>query len=305
MTTRISPQDTEELRAALQRNNHSVVVMSPAEFIDFSITQKRQSGESDDAIIAWLDRLIQQSSAFPQSAKAQWHLNKGKIKTFGGYLPVFSDSAALGALALEMKRGGNILGKYRVANYSGKSYVILEGYAGLRSQLLGTRYLANNPRVISMAIGKAGAANAIKGGVVITVIFSLAFHSLDQLINDNATWHDFVSGVTVDLVSVAAGSAIAWSAVSAVVGATAMVAIGPIAIVVVTGALLTAGFNALSDHFDLTNKLAKLLREAESRMKESAAEIDREVRRGLTLADEDPVGFMHKLFGVPYFGSFR
>ncbi len=59
-------------------------------------------------------------------------------------------------------------------------FVILEDYAGLRTQLNGTRYLAN-PKVVSMAIGKLGAARAINGGVVISVIFSLGFHALDQL----------------------------------------------------------------------------------------------------------------------------
>ncbi len=84
-----------------------------------------------------------------------------------------------------------------------------------------------------------------------------------------------------------------------------MAAIGPIALVVVVGAGITAALNAVSDHYELTDKLASLLKDAEKRMLESIAETRREVRRGLNYADEDPVGFMHSLFGGPYFRGYR
>lgn len=300
-----SAESELSLRSALARNNHSLVVMSPAEFIDFAIIQKKQAGVSDQNIIAWIDGIVSNSPQITLDKKKYWAQNKAKIKNFGAYLPVFSDTYALSILAAEMKRGGNILAEYRIKAYSGKPFVILEGYAGLRTQLNGTRYLASNPKVVSMAVGKLGAARAINGGVVISVIFSLGFHALDQLMNDKATWHDFVAGVSVDLVTAATGGAIAWGVVASFVGGAAMVAVGPIAIVVITGAFLATGFNILSDHFELTQRLAKMLRESEARMLKNLHDMKREVRQGLNYADEDPVGFMHKLFGVPYFGVNR
>lgn len=213
-----------------------------------------------------------------------------------------SDARVLAILAAEMHRGGHILSKYRVNIHAGQAYVVLKGYPGLRNQLTGTRYLLNNPKVISMGIGKLGAAQAIRSGVVISIVFSVAFHTIEQLINDRATWHDFLAGVTMDVATAVTGASIAWGAVSTVVGSTAMAAIGPIALVVVVGAGNTMALNAVSDNFELTERLAVMLKEAESRLVANMNQIKNEVRRGLNYANEDPTGFMHRLFGVPYYG---
>ena len=293
---------TKELAQALAKNDHTLVAMTAEEFVDFIVGIKNKQGMTRQQVIIWLDDVINKSKEVSQSAKNIWNSKKAILKNGGSYLPVLSDSKTLFALAQEMQKSGSVFTKYRVSTHSGKAYVVFKGYAGLRTHLTGTRYLASNPKVISMGVGKLGAANAIKGGIVITIVFSVAFHALDQLLNDRATWHDFVAGVTVDVVSAVTGGAIAWGAVSAVVGATAMAAIGPIALVVVVGAGVTYALNALADHYNLTEKLATLLKESEARMKENTRQIKEEIRRGLNYADEDPVGFMHRLFGVPYFG---
>ncbi|GAB2525680.1 hypothetical protein [Microbulbifer agarilyticus] len=211
-----------------------------------------------------------------------------------------ADAKVLAALAYDMHKGGNLFTTYQIKTYSGRSFVMFKGYAGLRSQLTGTRYLANNPKVVSLGVGKLGAAKAIKGGLVFSVVFSIAFHSIEQLLNDRATWHDFVAGVSVDVVSAVAGSAIAWSTVSTVVGAAAMATIGPIALVVVVGVGATYALSAISEHYGLTKKLSQLLKDAESRMVKNLEDIRRETRKGLNYMDEDPIGFMHRLFGLPY-----
>ena len=189
---------------------------------------------------------------------------------------------------------------------SGKPYIVFKGYPGLRTHLGGTRYLVNNPKVVSMDVGRFGAANAIKGGIIISIIFSIAFHAIEQVLNNRATWHDFIASVSVDVVSAITGGAIAWGAVSAVIGATAMAAVGPIALVVVVGAGLTYALGAVADHYRITEHLANMLIESDSRMKENYHKMKNEVKKGLNYADEDPMGFMYRLFDVPYFGnSFR
>jgi hypothetical protein len=294
-------QTNKQLITALSKNHHSLVIMAPNEFVEFALIQKKSNGMTDDQATAWLESIVQSASRGSIAAKQNWERFKSSIKNHGSYLPVWSDAKSLAALALEMHRGGDILSKYRINSYGGKNYVVLKGYAGLRQQLNGTRYLANNPKVVSMAIGKLGAAKAITGGVGISVIFSVTFHALDQLMNDKATWHDFVAGVTVDVAAATAGAAISWGVVSTVVGATAMAAIGPIALVVVVGAGITAALSAIGDHYELTSKLAGLLKESERRLLESIENVKWEVRRGLNYAEEDPVGFMHRLFAVPYY----
>ncbi|MFT7559108.1 MAG: hypothetical protein ACI93R_001012 [Flavobacteriales bacterium] len=178
----------------------------------------------------------------------------------GSFLPVLSDVKVLAALAYDLHKGGGVFSKYRINTHAGKSYVVFKGYAGLRAQLTSTRYLASNPKVVSMGVGKLGAANAIKGGLLITVVFSAAFHAVDQLLNDQATWHDFIAGVSVDVISAITGGAIAWGAVVAVVGGAAMAAIGPIVLMVFVGAGITYALNAIGDHYGLTEKVAAQLK---------------------------------------------
>jgi hypothetical protein len=276
--------------------------MAPDEFVDFVIVQKSRSGMSLEQVNMWFDALIQKSDQIPSVSKQAWVNNKANIQSGGSFLPVFSDAKTLAVLAYEMKKGGDIFATYKINTYSGQSYVVLKGYAGLRNQLSGTRYLVNSPKVVTLGIGKLGSASAIRGGLVISIVFSVAFHGLNQLMNDRATWHDFVAGVAVDVVSAVTGAAIAWGAVSAVVGATAMVAIGPIALVVVVGAGITLVLNSVSQHYGLTEKIARMLWEFEARMRSNVRHIKNDWRQGLNYADEDPVGFMHKLFGIPYFG---
>ena len=297
-------RETRALNDALKKNEHSLVVMMPNEFMEFLVLEKKRQGLTNAQIIEWLDQAIESSADIPQAAKQQWQDQKERLKNAGAFLPVLSDSHTLMVLAREMARGGHILSKYRVNTFAGRSYVVLKGYAGLRNQLNGTRYLINNPKVVSMGIGKLGAAKAIKGGVVISIVFSVAFHALEQLMNDRATWHDFVAGVTIDVASSLIGAGIAWGAVSAVVGATAMAAIGPIALVVVVGAGITLALNALNEHYQITQRLASMLKEAESNMRANLREMQYEINRGLNFANDDPIGFLHWMFGVPYY-NFR
>jgi hypothetical protein len=284
----------------LKKNKQTLVVMMPDEFIDFIVVQKKRSGLTNEDITNWLDSLIANATDVSAAAKQEWLKQKEKLKSAGAFLPVLNDSKTLAVLAADLLKGGSILSGYRVNTHAGRAYVILQGYPGLRSQLTGTRYLLNNPKVIRMGVGKMGAANAIKGGVVIAIVFSVAFHALDQMMNDRATWHDFVAGVGFDVASAVTGAALAWGVVSTVVGATAMAAVGPILLVVAVGAGITLALNAVGEHYEITEKLVHLLKDAESRYVSNIRQMKSEIRRGLNYADEDPVGFMRRLFGLPY-----
>lgn len=306
MSTAIQAERQQELGRTLASNAHTIVVMDPSEFVDFAITVKKQRGLSDAKIVAFLNDIVMQSPQIGSAAKALWQSQKSNLKNYGSYAPVFSDALALQALALEMHRGGDVLSKYRVTTYNGKNYIVLKGYAGLRKQLNGTRYFANNPKIVSMAVGKLGVASKIKGGFILSVVFSVGFHSVDQLMNDKATWHDFVGGVAVDAVAAGVGAWAAWAVVSTFVGGTAMVAIGPIVAVVFVGAAVTYALGEIESRLQFGNKLAGFLREAERRVLEEVDAAKREVKQGLTYAEEGPVGFFHRLFAIPYLGgSFR
>lgn len=92
---------TRQLTAALWHNSHSIVIMAPNEFVDFALTQKKRSGMTESQALAWLERIIQSVSNGSMAAKNNWQRFNSTIKSNGSYLPVWSDSKALAALALE------------------------------------------------------------------------------------------------------------------------------------------------------------------------------------------------------------
>lgn len=291
-------QRQQQIQAALKNNQHTLVQMNSDEFFDFMFNVQRLKGKSQSQIIEWVDIALEKKKVVSK----EWELYKSNIKTGTSFIPFGMDSLVLGALALEMKRGGNTFAKYQIKTYNGKPNVIFKGYAGLRKDLTGTKYLANNPKVVSFGVGKLGAANAIKGGFIASVIISATFHSFEQMLSDKATWHDFVGGVSVDIGIAAVSSGIAWGAVATYVGgAAAMVAIGPMVAVVVVGAALTVLTNAFIDSDVLSNRISESLREAEQRLKDNLLKIKYEAKRLENSYEKDPIGFMYRLFGIPYF----
>ena len=126
------------------------------------------------------------------------------------------------------------------------------------------------------------------------------FHALDQLMRDELTWRHFVGGVAVDVVLAAAASGIVWGVVSSVVGVAAMVAIGPMLVVVGGGLGLTIIFNSVATEYKLVQKMVNLLQESERRNKKSITTLQQQIKKSLTYQKEDPVGFMHSFSGIPY-----
>ncbi|MEZ9142739.1 MULTISPECIES: hypothetical protein [unclassified Shewanella] len=89
-----------------------------------------------------LDALLAKHNSRP----AIWAKHKDKLKTAGGLYPVLDDVAALTVLATEMKRQGNVFGKFKIKVYGNAPAVSINSYPGLQGHLSGTRYLASNPK---------------------------------------------------------------------------------------------------------------------------------------------------------------
>lgn len=313
--------------ALLQKNQHSLVVMTPAEFWDFVLKYYKRKGQTEEqTALIMLDLLISKGLA-TLDTKTMWENNKDTVKGLGGLLPSFFDAKKLKALAAEMKRGGSAISSYRIQNYAGGSYIILKGNPRLRHQLTGTRYLANNPKVVSMGLGKLGANNALRGGGIVTVVFSAAFHCMDQLMNDELTWHHFVGGLAADVVIAATASGIIWSGLTFTGVAVAGLAIGPLLAILVVGGLVSYGLSKLFSA-QLTSFFVDSLVVAEKYFKQSRGVMQplqimtsiivaRNFEDGLLKfqdqikalrysainnlqkANNDPVGYMHKLFHIP------
>ncbi|MET1256578.1 hypothetical protein, partial [Aliikangiella maris] len=135
-----------------------------------------------------------------------------------------------------------------------------------------------------------------------SVVFSIAFHSLDQLLNDAATWHNFVAGISTDILAALAGVAVTYAATAGITAltGTAMLAIGPMIIVVAAGTITALALFRLFNQWELAKRVAALLKQAEVRFNERQSEFKSQTRRLLNYAEEDPRGFMARLFGLPY-----
>ncbi|MEZ9142746.1 MULTISPECIES: hypothetical protein [unclassified Shewanella] len=272
--------------------------MNSAEFIELTISHKQKQGMSKEQAVNAVGAIL--SNASP-AGEQYWDKYRDNIKTLSGYIPVFDDGIALAALAIEMQRSGNVFNKYKLATYSGKSFIIFQGYAGLRRDLTGTRYLANNPKVISMGIGKAGALSTIKAGGVVTILISAAFHAFDQLMSDEKTWHDFVGGMAVDIVIAVGSMVIAWGLVATTAAFTTVV-VGSLAVIFVTGTLIGIFSSMLIDNTYWSEKLASALILLEKDLQAHTSSFNQKLDRTARQYHSDPLLFLHNLFGIPYRG---
>ena len=110
-----------------------------------------------------------------------WNGVKDWASIAAGYTATAQDVLLLNKLAQDLAKGGSVLTKYRVSMHKGKAYVIFKGNHKAREILTGTRYLANNTKIVSMGVGKLGAAKAIAGGVKLTIILMIGFLAIDTL----------------------------------------------------------------------------------------------------------------------------
>lgn len=284
-------QRQTQIAHALEHHQTTLVVMSPEEFIEYALNVKKLHGMTEQASRDWLSAVLDVHGDLQQ----KWQQHEHQIQFISAFTASGMDAAALGVLARDLQRSGNTFATFQVRYFQGKPHIVFEGYPGLRKHLTGTRYLAANPKVVSMGIGKLGAANAIKTGFVVSVIVSVAFHGLDQLMNDQRTWHHFVGGVAADTIYAVAVSVGSWAVVAGVVGSAAMMAIGPILAVIAVGVGLTFIALYIDSHLQLSKKIAVFLEECEVQLN---ASMDN-VRQVKSYYKSDRIGFLKKLFSIP------
>lgn len=110
------------------------------------------------------------------------------------------DAKGFYLLAEDLKKGGSILSKYEVTKNGAKSYIKFKGNHKLRSLVKGTRYLSNNANVIALGIGKEGMRASAKAGVLVTVIYSVAFRTLELALTKNYSISDWVTNISADVI---------------------------------------------------------------------------------------------------------
>ncbi|WP_394204524.1 hypothetical protein [Shewanella waksmanii] len=289
-------QRQHQIKSLLSGNNHTLIQMSSAEFVDYIISVKMKQGMTRVEAVDSIDELLAQHNSRP----AMWARHKDKLKTAGGLYPVLDDVVALTVLAAEMQRQGNVFGKFKVKVYGNAPAVIINSYPSLKAHLNGTRYLASNPKIFTIGVGKLSANKAIKGGFVVSIVFSVGFHFAEQVLNDDVTWHHFVAGVAVDMAVV--GAAIVTSkAIMTGIGiftgsALATAAITPLLVVVLVGGAFAYVY---SDTSQYQNALVGELVQIEQNLNSDFARKRNEWIKITKEYQKDPYGVLSRFFNIP------
>lgn len=298
-------QRQNQIKNILSGNNHTLIQMNSAEFVDYIISVKMKQGKSRSEVVDWLDELLEEHN----SLSSKWKRIKDQLKTGGGLYPLFNDVKALAIIAVAMQRQGNVFGKFKIKVYNGSPAIIMSSYPGIKAHLTGTRYLASNPKLFTIGVGKLEAAKAMKGGFVLTLVISVTFHATDYLLNDQKTWHDLVAGVAVDMAVVGAAivttSTILGVASSASAGLATIIAgtvLVPLLVVVVVGVAFSIAFSDTSGYVKV---LSEELRNIENKIQSDVVKIRAGAQKINNEYKENPNEFLHEFFGVPMFKKNR
>jgi hypothetical protein len=189
-------------------------------------------------------------------------------------------SAALDTrTAAKLMKDLGINGQVVFKQVQGKQYAIIKGMAGTRSIFTGTRYLANNPKVIDMAIGKMGANHAILSGARLTIFLVVPLNILNYILSDSQTMSQLIGTTATDLVKVGVASAVASLAAVTVATLTTLAA-GPIVAAIVVGIGTAMALEALDQKYGVTNALIKSLDKAyDNTVGESGRQLNKAERR--------------------------
>jgi hypothetical protein len=135
-----------------------------------------------------------------------------------------------------------------------KQYIIFKGYPGARSIFTSTRYLATNPKVVDMAIGKIGANRAIVSGARLTIFLVVPLNVLNYILSDRQTMSDLIGTTATDLAKVGIASAVASVAATATAALTT-VAAGPIVVAIAVCLATAFALDALDKRLGVTDAL--------------------------------------------------
>ncbi len=142
----------------------------------------------------------------------------------------------------------------------GRKYIKLSDYPDIRNYLNATRYLANNPRIVSFGVGTLGIESGIAQGARFGIVFSAAYRLIELIFKDKYGLVDLFVNLTIDGAKLAISVGIATAAntllvspLLAVGGSLMLVALGVFAI----GFLTSLALYWLDDHFKISETIIK------------------------------------------------
>lgn len=133
------------------------------------------------------------------------------------------DGRTLAVLGNDMRRSGNVLGRFEIRPRNGRDYIVFKGNHTLRHVVRGTRYSLSNPTIIKMGIGTDGLRGAAKGGVLVTLVVSATVNTYGWIFDESMGWKEFLLNVSADLVKAAIAAAAGYFIAKGFAAATGMI----------------------------------------------------------------------------------
>ncbi|MDN3519116.1 hypothetical protein QWY84_15990 [Aquisalimonas lutea] len=243
---------------SMPRNQYEATVISEDELFGVWLEHSVQSGRMSrtDADAVWRAATRDVWPDDPQQSERVDRIIEGVL----GNVANVRSGVDVARLMADFKG----LGSYHIRSYAGERYIIFKGWPAGRSVIQGTRYLADNPKIVSMGIGRLGVKDAAKAGARLTFVLIGAYRVLQYLLDDKFTLTRLVGTLTTDILKISASAAFA-----ALIGGTAATAgatvVGPLVLAIIVGGATSVGLDALDSRLQLTDRLCwqleNLLRE--------------------------------------------
>lgn len=177
------------------------------------------------------------------------------------------DNLSASAKAARLAKELGVKGSYYPKNIKGKEYIIIRGYAGLRKTLQGTRYLADNAKILKFGIGRAGAQAALRMtplGLILLVAADVAEVVYSESIAQDDKWAALTAKLAYDIpgfviaaaLGVKVGGAVATTSFVAG-GAAALAFAAPIVAGVAVAVVIGLALMAADKQWDITGKLTR------------------------------------------------
>lgn len=249
--------NAQALQLQFQNHQHHLYVLDPQDLVRLFIADKKHRFLwSDVDVEAWLKT---HSIA----------LAGGTLQFASQYGTATIDSVTLGKLATEMVRSGSILNTYRVVYQKGRPYVVFKGNAGLRRIFTGTRYGAENPKLIAMGVGKTALKAGAKSGFMIGMAFSVTFDLETWMTTDQETIPQLLGHISADLLKNALSTG-AGLAVGLALADGAAIAVAPLALSIFVGVAVGFWLGDLDQEYRITKRHSAGIAEFASRIEPHA-----------------------------------
>ena len=189
------------------------------------------------------------------------------------------------SLAVQQIRIFGMLGQAYIKVVKGRKYIIFKGYAGLRPQINGVRYLTTNPKVSMFVVGTREIVKDAAKATKIAVFFYVGLDVIAEFQQDHFSLARLGIKVSSDVLK-----AMAAAAAGAVAGVILAVAGAPfvIAFAFVVGISLAVGMGLewLDQKYHLTDRAVKRMMGYEAQIIADAKQIGSFINQTVDDADE-------------------